>query len=233
MRKCTRREEKAKSSVRKTLTTWKKLSKRQQEPQKPFADESKRNNNVAKNQTWISLCLSRSGKKNRALGQTTCNSMEVLALGRRKASPCKQNARRGSNKREEKREREKESSDENGNRENNPEVNRVFASKGFTAMRNTRDFRLSRFPMCEIIKAGNVELAGESADEEKWTKRIVERVITRRRGDGDEISGNEKFSFSSSRKRRLFIFINEVGSKEKEREREERWNKWKRSAECW
>lgn len=57
-------------------------------------------------------------------------------------------------------------------------------------------------------------------DEEKWTRRIVKRVITRRRRDGDEISGNEKFSFSASRKRRLFIFINEVGSKEKERERE-------------
>lgn len=70
-------------------------------------------------------------------------------------------------------------------------------------------------------------------DEEKWTRRIVKRVITRRRRDGDEISGNEKFSFSASRKRRLFIFINEVGSKEKEREREreEQWNKRKRSGE--
>jgi len=84
-----------------------------------------------------------------------------------------------------------------------------------------RDFRLSRFSMCEIIKAGNAELGPESRpDEEKWTRRIVKRVITRRRRDGDEISGNEKFSFSASRKRRLFIFINEVGSKEKERERE-------------
>lgn len=111
------------------------------------------------------LCLSRNEKKNRALGQTTCNSMEVLALGRRKASPCKQNARRGSDERKAK--ERKRAADENGNRENNPEVNRVFASKGFTAMRNMRDFRLSRFSMCEIIKAGNAELAGESARRRK------------------------------------------------------------------
>lgn len=126
---------------------------------------------------------------------------------------------RGKQEREREIDRQRDSRDENGNRENNPEVNRTFASKGFTAMRNTRDFRLSRFSMRKIIKAGNAELAGELADEEKWTERIVGRVITRCRGDGDEIPGNEKFSFFSSRKRRLFIFINEVGPKEKEQER--------------
>lgn len=123
----------------------------------------------------------------------------------------------------------RKSSDENGNRENNLEVNRTFASKGFTAMGNTRDFRLLHLPMCEIIKAGNAELAGGSADEEKWVERTVGRVITRRRGDGDEIPGNEKFSFSLSRKRRLFIFINEVGSKGKE-EREKKGKESERMA---
>lgn len=109
------------------------------------------------------LCLSRNGKKNRALGQTTCNSMEVLALGRKKASPCKQNARRGSDERkakERKRAAMKMATAKITRRQ-------IFASKGFTAMRNMRHFRLSRFPMCEIIKAGNAELAGESARRRK------------------------------------------------------------------
>lgn len=50
-------------------------------------------------------------------------------------------------------------------------------------------------------------------------KRLAGRVITRRR-DGDEIPGNEKFSFSPVRKRRLFIFISAGDSQERERERE-------------
>lgn len=72
-------------------------------------------------------------------------------------------------------------------------------------------------PVCaRRVAVGKVDEDRKSGRErEKWSGVIM------RRGDGDEIPGNEKFSFSPARKRRLFIFISENSEREREREREQ------------